>query len=57
MSENLYLLLDSVTTFSVASDSLAVYCELLIGKQISHRCHGVDGKGKYIDCAKIKCLI
>ena len=47
ISENLCQLLDSATTPPVASDSLAVNCESLIGKQISHRWKDVDGKEKW----------
>ena len=47
ISENLCQLLGSTTTSAVASDSLAVSCESLIGKQIFHRWKDVDGKEKW----------
>ena len=39
--------MDSATTFPVASDSLAVNCESLIGKQIFHKWQDVDSKEKW----------
>ena len=47
ISENLCQLLDSATTFPVASDSLAVNCESIIGKQIFHKWEDVDSKEKW----------
>ena len=47
ITENLCQLLGSTTTFPAASDSLAVSCESLVGKQIFHRWQDVDGKEKW----------